>query len=483
MSRRRKAEPLKQTARTPLSLRFWPRSLAFRVIAFSTVWAILTLIVIFTLITTLYRQASERGFDSLLSAHLFNLIGSVGVSEGGSLTGAPDLGDLRFSEPNSGWYWSVEPASGGVRGELHSSSMTEAILSPSVAEVPFNASFQRSYATEGIDGEELEVFESEFVLDAKNRAARFRVMGNKTELEQEIGAFQRRLLTYLSLFGVGMIAINAIAILLGLQPLRRVRNALAMVREGTAQRLDGRFPAEIEPLANETNALIENNKRIVERSRTQVGNLAHSLKTPLAVLINEGRALGGAKGQLIAEQAASMQKQVDHYLQRARVAAQRDSVVYRTPVAPLVQRMVRVLQKLNPQTALSLSLPAVDIVFAGEREDLEELLGNLLDNAMKWAKSAVAVSVAPISGKKGGVGKEGAVDLFEISIEDDGPGIPEDKAREALKRGRRLDETKPGTGLGLAIVADLVNEYGGVLALERSSMGGLKAVVRLRSLH
>ncbi|MGX9576190.1 ATP-binding protein [Mesorhizobium sp. f-mel] len=483
MSRRRKAEPLKQTARTPLSLRFWPRSLAFRVIAFSTVWAILTLIVIFTLITTLYRQASERGFDSLLSAHLFNLIGSVGVSEGGSLTGAPDLGDLRFSEPNSGWYWSVEPASEGVRGELHSSSMTEAILSPSVAEVPFNASFQRSYATEGIDGEELEVFESEFVLDAKNRAARFRVMGNKTELEQEIGAFQRRLLTYLSLFGVGMIAINAIAILMGLQPLRRVRNALAMVREGTAQRLDGRFPAEIEPLANETNALIENNKRIVERSRTQVGNLAHSLKTPLAVLINEGRALGGAKGQLIAEQAASMQKQVDHYLQRARVAAQRDSVVYRTPVAPLVQRMVRVLQKLNPQTALSLSLPAVDIVFAGEREDLEELLGNLLDNAMKWAKSAVAVSVAPISGKKSGVGNEGAVDLFEISIEDDGPGIPEDKAREALKRGRRLDETKPGTGLGLAIVADLVNEYGGVLALERSSMGGLKAVVRLRSLH
>jgi signal transduction histidine kinase len=485
VSRRRKAEPLptKQTIRSPLSLRFWPRSLAFRVIAFSTVWAILTLIVIFTLITTLYRQASERGFDSLLSAHLFNLIGSVGVSEGGSLTGAPDLGDLRFSEPNSGWYWSVEPASEGVRGDLHSSSMTKAIPSPSVAEVPFNASFQRSYATEGINGEELEVFESEFVLDAKNRAARFRVMGNQTELEQEIGAFQRRLLTYLSLFGVGMIAINAIAILLGLQPLRRVRNALAMVREGTAQRLDGRFPAEIEPLANETNALIENNKRIVERSRTQVGNLAHSLKTPLAVLINEGRALGGAKGKLIAEQAASMQKQVDHYLQRARVAAQRDSVVYRTPVAPLVQRMVRVLQKLNPQTALSLSLPAADIVFAGEREDLEELLGNLLDNAMKWAKSAVAVSVAPISGKTSGAGKEGAVNLFEISIEDDGPGIPEDKAREALKRGRRLDETKPGTGLGLAIVADLVNEYGGVLALERSGMGGLKAVVRLRSLQ
>ncbi|KUM24191.1 histidine kinase [Mesorhizobium loti] len=454
-------------------LRLWPRSLTFRVIAFSTIWAIVTLVVIFTLITTLYRQASERGFDSLLSAHLFNLIGSVGISDNGALTGSPDLGDLRFSEPNSGWYWSVEPASEGVHGEIHSSSMTTSILSPSVAEVPFNANFQRSYATEGIKGEELEVFESEFVLDAKNRAARFRVMGNHSELEREIASFQRRLLTYLSLFGVGMIAINAIAILLGLQPLRRVRNALAMVREGTAQRLDGRFPAEIEPLASETNALIENNKRIVERSRTQVGNLAHSLKTPLAVLINEGRALGGATGQLIAEQAASMQKQVDHYLQRARVAAQRDSVVFRTPVKPLAERMVRVLQKLNPQTKLTLSPPA-EIVFAGEREDLEELLGNLLDNAMKWAKSAVAVSVAAVAGSPG---------LFEIVIEDDGPGIPEDSAREVLKRGKRLDETKPGTGLGLAIVADLVNEYGGALALERSGMGGLRAVVRLRSLQ
>ncbi|MBZ9951267.1 histidine kinase [Mesorhizobium sp. B263B1A] len=453
----------------------WPRSLTFRVIAFSTVWAILTLIVIFTLITTLYRQASERGFDSLLSAHLFNLIGSIGISDTGALTGAPDLGDLRFSEPNSGWYWSVEPASEGVHGNLHSSSMTKTIPSPDVADVPFNANFQRSYAAQGIDGEELVVFESEFVLDAKNRAARFRVMGNKTELEQEIATFQRRLLTYLSLFGVGMIAINAIAILLGLQPLRRVRNALAMVREGTAQRLDGQFPAEIEPLANETNALIENNRRIVERSRTQVGNLAHSLKTPLAVLLNEGRALGGAKGQLIAEQAASMQKQVDHYLQRARVAAQRDSVVYRTPIAPLVQRMVRVLQKLNPQTNLSLSLPPIEIVFAGEREDLEELLGNLLENAMKWAKSAVSISVVPVGDKDD--------NMFEIAIEDDGPGIPEEKAREALKRGRRLDETKPGTGLGLAIVADLVNEYGGILLLERSGMGGLKAVVRLRSLQ
>ena len=452
-----------------------PRSLAFRVIGFSTVWAILALIVISTVISALYRQASERGFDSLLSAHLFNLIGSVGVSSSGTLTGSPDLGDLRFSEPLSGWYWSVEPVSEGLKGQLRSSSMTAAIPSPPVAAVPFNSEFQRSYVTDGIGDEAIEVFESEFVLDAQNRIARFRVMGNKTELEQEIGVFERRLFTYLSLFGFGMISINAIAILLGLRPLARVRNALAMVREGMAQRLDGRFPAEIEPLANETNALIENNRRIVERSRTQVGNLAHSLKTPLAVLINEGRALGGSKGTLITDQASAMQQQVEHYLRRARVAAQRDSVVYRTPVTPLLQRLVRVIEKLGRGTKISLALPATEIVFAGEREDLEEVVGNLLENAMKWAKSQVSVTVAPLPAE------EGVPSRFSISIEDDGPGIPEDKARDALKRGRRLDETKPGTGLGLAIVTDLINEYGGELLLERSALGGLKAIVQLRS--
>ena len=447
------------------------RSLTFRVIALSTVWAMVTLIVIATVITTLYRQASENGFNSLLSAHLFNLISSVGV-DGNTLTGRPDLGDLRFSQPESGWYWAVEPVGGELAGELRSPSMTAPIASPPVSEVPFDSGFQRSYAADGIAGEEIAVFESEFVLDSDNRVARFRVMGNLSELEDQIDAFQRRLYTYLAIFGAGMIAINALAILMGLRPLQRVRAALAMVREGTAQKLDGTFPVEIEPLANETNALIENNRRIVERSRTQVGNLAHSLKTPLAVLANEGRSIGGEKGRIIVDQANAMQKQLEHYLQRARIAAQRDSVVYRTPIGPALTRMVRVVGKLNPDAKIGLDLPEEEVLFAGEREDFEEIVGNLLENAAKWAKSAIRVSVTPT----GSAGERG----FVLAIEDDGPGIPEDKAREALKRGKRLDETKPGTGLGLAIVADLVGEYGGKIALERSDLGGLAARIELK---
>ena len=453
-------------------MNFRLRSLTLRVIAFSTAWAVLALIVISTVITTLYRQSSERGFDSVLSAHLFNLIGSVGVSETGFLTGSPDLGDLRFSEPQSGWYWSVEPVSGELKGSLRSSSMTGSIPSPSATDVPFNPSFQRNYITDGIDGERLEVFESEFVLDNANRVARFRVMGNRTELEDEIAGFERRLFLYLAIFGFGMIAINALAILVGLQPLRRVSAALAQVREGTAKRLTGSFPAEIEPLANETNALIDNNRRIVERSRTQVGNLAHSLKTPLAVLLNESRTIGGDKGRLLADQATAMQQQVEHYLQRARIAAQRESVVYRTPVVETLTPMVRVFQKLKPDIKVVFVKPQRDVLFGGEKADLEEIVGNLLENASKWGKSQARLSVvAPTDGEE--------QKTFQLRIEDDGPGIPEEKAREVLRRGARLDETKPGTGLGLAIVSDLIKEYGGTLGLDRSGLGGLQVTVEL----
>ena len=181
----------------------------------------------------------------------------------------------------------------------------------------------------------------------------------------------------------------------------------------------------------------------------------------------------GAKGGMLAEQAGAMQKQLDHYLQRARIAAQRESVVFRTPMTPMLERMARVSRKLAPDRELELIVPDEDLVFAGEREDLEEVVGNLLENAMKWSRSMVRLSV------------ERDADTNDhlpilLVVEDDGPGIPESRAREALKRGRRLDETKPGTGLGLAIVAELVSEYGGTLSLRRSDLGGLRAEIRLR---
>lgn len=453
-----------------------PRSLTVRVLLLSTLWAILSLIAIATVISTLYRQSTERGFDSLLSAHLFNLIGSVGVSSEGRLQGSPDLGDVRFVIPRSGWYWSVEPISENLQGSLRSLSFTGNIDSPTLVQVPFDGRFQRSYAANGLSGERVKVFENEFVLDDQNRIARFRVMGNLSELEEEIAVFERSLYSYLFLFGLGTVAFNAAVVIFGLRPLSRVREALTKVREGNSHRLDGSFPPEIEPLVDETNALIENNRRIVERSRTQVGNLAHSLKTPLAVVLNEGRAMGTDQGRLLVDQAGAMRQQIDHYLQRARIAAQRDTVVFRTSVLPSVERLVRVMEKLHPEKRIELATPSEEIIFAGEEGDLEELVGNLLENAMKWGDALARVTIETLQDDEG-------VQRFSLVFEDDGPGIPDEARREALKRGRRLDETKPGSGLGLSIVSDLVIEYGGELSLDRSELGGLKAIVLLRRAH
>ncbi|KFB10638.1 ATP-binding protein [Nitratireductor basaltis] len=443
------------------------RSLSFRVIAFSSIWAIIALLVIATVISTLFRQVSQRGFDTVLSAHLFNLIASVSASDRGELVGVPNLGDLRFSRPNSGWYWSVEPVSDTLSRPLRSASLTGPVPVPSSDEVPFDDTYQRAYLTTGPADHEIQVLEAEIVLGEGDRIARFRVMGNVSELESEISRFSRRLMSYLGLFGLGMVGINVLAILLALGPLGNIRGALAKIREGQAEKLSGPFPAEIEPLAHETNALIESNRRIIERSRTQVGNLAHSLKTPLAVVTNEARQLGGDRGRLIEGQASAMQNQIDHYLKRARAAAQQGTLAQRTQVNETLNRLLRAFRKISPETHVDQRMPEGAVIFAGEREDFEEICGNLLENAVKWSSGHIRVEVVE------------AGSTFLLCIEDDGPGIPEEQARQALKRGRRLDESKPGTGLGLAIVADLVEEYKGTIALERSRLGGLRAVVTL----
>ncbi|MEP7456804.1 ATP-binding protein [Phyllobacterium sp. SB3] len=424
----------------------------------------MSFIAIATIISTLYGEARLKSFQQLLSAHLFSVIASVSVNDG-TLAGRPDPGEVRYSSPLSGWYWSVEPAADNLKGSLRSVSLGERnIDSPSTLNVPFDTSFQRRYTEDGPNGQKLSVVETEVVLDAENRVARFRVMGNLSEVEGEIADFRYTLYFYLGIFGLGGTLINAAVILFGLRPLDRVRRSLGDIREGKVTRLDEDLPNEIAPLAREMNALIDNNRRIMDRSRTQVGNLAHSLKTPLSVLVNESRTIGGTEGRIIAEQSAAMQVQVQHYLQRARVAAQRDSVVFRAPVTPILERLARVTAKLNPGMDVQFNNYMDDAIFAGEQEDLEEVVGNLMENAGKWGRNIIRLTLARVDSG------------FEISVEDDGPGLAPDQIQDALARGRRLDETKPGTGLGLSIVNDTIREYGGTLRLERSSaLGGLNA--------
>ncbi len=442
-------------------------SLTLRVILLSSLWAVAAFVVIGSLISSLYKDTAEAGFQAVVRAQLFNLINTVAVRDGGVLSGSPDLGDLSYSQPLSGWYWEVLPASDNTSGRLASFSLGPGrIAAPSTGEVPFDGQYRRSYEAPGLDGETVYVEEAEVVLDADNHAARFRVMGNADVVRADVARFNRRLSLYLGAFGAGSILINALAILIGLSPLGRVRRALGAVRAGRSERLDERLPREVRPLAVELNALIDNNRRIVERARTQVGNLAHSLKTPIAVLTNEAGAIGGEQGRIVAEQSERMRIQVQHYLDRARRAASIEGTIVRARLQPSVERIVKVIARLNPDLSVTVERTPSDYdpVFAGEREDLEEMLGNLMENAGKWARSRILVTLS-----------DAGHDRIRLTIDDDGPGLTAEEMLEATKRGRRLDEAKPGSGLGLSIVADTILQYRGDFLLQRAPLGGLRA--------
>ena len=452
------------------------RSLTFRVLLLATLWAAVALIVIAVVISTLYRQSAEKSFRDLLRAQLYNVINSVSADENTRLSGTPQLGDLRFFQPQSGWYWIVEPIGGSLASEtLTSASLgTGSIPILDTDSIPFDTRYERFYTTIDSFGNEVEVGETEVVLDDEGRTARFRVVGNRNVLEADIDDFSGSLYLALAGFGVGSLLLNAAAILIGLRPLDHARKGLEKIRAGESEQLDGDFPREIQPLASEVNALIDSNRRIVERARMQVGNLAHSLKTPIAVLLNESRLLAAPQGDLVRTQAEAMQGQVQSYLNRARIAAQRESVLARTEAQPVLERLVRVMRRLNVDKRFPLSVDPPGLVLAMEQQDVEETVGNLLENAARYARTTIAIraSVAPPHVRGSDDARKGWV---VIEVEDDGPGLEPDQIREAMKRGKRLDESKPGTGLGLSIVSEIASEYQGTFGLSRGSAGGLLA--------
>ena len=270
-----------------------------------------------------------------------------------------------------------------------------------------------------------------------------------------------------------LLAIGIAALMrLGLRPLRQVSDDLRKIREGEIQHLEGVYPSEIEPLVQDLNSLIDSNREIVERARTHVGNLAHALKTPLAVLQNETARSRDPLAEKVAEQTGIMRSQVEHHLNRARIAAQANVIGAVTPIEPTLAALARVMEKVHQERHLgiTLDLPA-GLRFRGEKQDFEEMAGNLLDNACKWAKSRVRVAARRE--------ESGRRPFVALAIDDDGPGLPPEGRDAALSRGGRLDESKPGSGLGLSIVVELARIYGGALTLETSELGGLSARLKL----
>lgn len=446
-------------------------SLAFRLAASAALVSLVLLIIAGVLLSVLFRTAIERNFDARLQSILDGLLASVEVNAQGLPAIAVAIADTRFRLPMSGWYWQVRPAAGDQRRELVSESLLEHRLTPPERTTRGPDGIARFYLTDPA-GTRLRAVEQRFTLFGGNEEFSFTVAGNIDELQAEINTFTATLWAVLSMLGVGLLATIVIQVRYGLTPLRKMHDELADIRAGNAERLTAEYPEEIEPVASELNLLIQSNTEVVERARTQVGNLAHALKTPLSVLANEARLAGGDLGRKVDEQTHIMRDQVSMYLDRARRAARARTLGSTTEVSEVVEAIGRTLQRIHQDRNLALTIDCPPgLKFRGERQDLEEMVGNLMDNAFKWAASAITVKTEPVT--------DAGRQWIELSVGDDGPGLPEERRQEALQRGRRLDETKPGSGLGLNIVNETAAMYGGRFRLDQSAAGGLAAILRL----
>lgn len=453
-------------------------SLAFRLFATSAVWTLIVLPIAGFIIYSLYRDDVQASFD----AQLKKLATALAIDSMGGAVDKPLAPTNRyeplFEVTQSGWYWQIRPLDDPKAPTLVSASLATSILpSPFERKFPTDDTGTRWMNVAGPNDEPTRIVELVDTLDHEPGRPRYSIIvaGPLDWLEALVANFRNRLTIALTLAGLGLVAVTLFQVRFGLLPLKRVERGLAAIRSGKAERLEGDLPAEIAPLQTELNALIRSNQDIVERARTQVGNLAHALKTPLAVVLNEAREDDTSPfAAKVAEQAQIMKDSVTLYLDRARMAARVGVIGRVTDVAEVCEPMVRALERINRDRGIRINfVPKPGVLFQGERQDLEEMLGNLLDNACKWSRTRVYLSASVAADARPGAGE------IEIVVEDDGPGLtPEQRARIG-KRGLRLDETKPGSGLGLSIVTELVQMYRGSLVLDQSRHGGLLARVRL----
>lgn len=453
-------------------------SLAFRLFATAAVSTMLILPIAGLIIYSVYRQEVEEGFDERLR-QLLTIVHADSIDRAEEEPGTPgQVGEPLFFITHSGWYWQIKPLDGGTgRHQVSPSLATFELPSPSEAGIAPDFQGTRWMDAVGPNDQRIRIAETIYVFDEKPGAPRYSisVAGPLDWLDARVAGFGMQLGMALSLAGFALVAVTFLQVRFGLLPLQAIENGLAAIRSGKAARLDGGLPAEIEPLQHELNALIQSNQDIIDRARTQVGNLAHALKTPLAVITNEAGDERSSLAQKVAEQARVMRDQVNHYLDRARMAASAGSIVRVTEVLPVAEALQRALERIYRDKGIAILLECPeDARFQGERHDFEEMLGNLLDNACKWARASVRVTVEVKRPEL-----RGALPRLIVSIEDDGPGLTEEQRQRIGKRGLRLDETKPGSGLGVSIVVDLAQSYRGCLDLGASRYGGLLATLEL----
>ncbi|HCZ13311.1 MAG TPA: ATP-binding protein [Candidatus Accumulibacter sp.] len=475
-------------------------SLRIRLLAGTLFWIATSIAVAAWGLSSLFRQHVATQFHAELKTHLDQLTAHLTVDAQGQPKLALALSDPRFSLPYSGLYWQIDDlaAAGSTEaaaaagtavvrlatGRLRSRSLWDTVLA-----VPPDAPADGEIHSHRVAGpaatmlgmaervvrfnepldEPLEQLDHR--PDGPPRSFRLIVAADERLLVEPVASFNGALWLALGVLGVGLLIAALVQVLIGLAPLRKLRTALGRVRNGAAQRLEGEFPAEIMPLVDEFNTVLAQNAEVVERARTQAGNLAHALKTPLSVLANAAAAAGSdeALARLVVGQVDAAKRQVDYHLARAQAAAAVRVPGARTPLQPVLEGLLRTMRRLHAARPLELVLNplAESLTFRGEQHDLQEMLGNLLDNACKWASSRVEVVAHLDRGR------------LMIYVDDDGQGIAAGDRDAVLRRGVRADQQVPGTGLGLSIVDDLAQLYGGELKLAESPLGGLRVRLQL----
>ena len=451
-------------------------SLATRLFLSATAWVVIILVVTGIALSSVYRQASERAFDRRLNLYLRTLIAEIVTPDDSTDKDAQALGEPLFELPLSGWYWQITRIDGTKQDVRASRSLWDKKLPRLEDEaIELNTAGLRIGYISGPEEQRLRAAERPVDLGSDGRFLAV-VAGDATEIFEETRTFDFYLGGTFFALSVGLILTTIFQVRYGLAPLKRISQSLADIRSGRAERLEGRFPREIAPLARETNALIDANREIVERARTHVGNLAHAIKTPLSVIVNEANSHGtdpfAAK---VLEQADVMRDQVAHHLERARIAARVTTVVSITDVGPVIEALRRTMEKIHRDRNIVIgALVPPDLKFRGEKQDLEEMAGNLVDNACKWAREKVLIEV--LSER---VPNSDLDPALKIIVDDDGKGLSAEERDQVARRGQRLDESKPGSGLGLSIVVELAGLYRGKLDLGPAPTGGLRAVLTL----
>jgi signal transduction histidine kinase len=436
-------------------------SLTRRMIGMAALWILLLLTGGGFALDRVLKNAITDNFDGNLDYVLTAMIVQAEIGPDGEVRFNRPLADQRFLEPYSGLYWQV---SGKDHDPFPSRSLWDQTLS---VDLDHPQPKIHAYDSKQFKDEPLRVIERDVKIPGSKTNWRFQVAATRDVLDAQIRVLRRTMIRSFAILGAGLILMSALQTIYGLWPLRRIRLAIAGVRSGRFSRVDVKLPIEIRPMVEELNDLLAHNEKQAEEARTHAGNLAHALKTPLTVIMNEATARTPDLNDTVIREARTMRRQVDHHLARARAVGRRGSAQSRADVWASLQAVERAVDRLFPEAVIDLDGER-GLSVRVERQDLDELLGNLIENAAKYGGGRVFVTV-----KRAGA-------MVELLVEDDGQGIPESQREKIFERGARLDTGKPGTGLGLAIVRDVAEIYGGNVALaESEDLGGLLVCLRL----